>query len=120
MPCRQIAGINIMEKMEKNEYKTLLINEYDSSLFSDFDEAMEDIVSEFIIGTFLTFPKVNTNVFDSMHSAYDTKSGSYFVLCGSCAEFFIQPPQKCFGDIDFFAIDGTLLAFVDANPELPY
>ena len=115
-----------MEKMERNEYKTLLINEYDvddeddSSLFSDFDEAMEDIVSEFIIGTFLTFPKVNTNVFDSMHSAYDTKSGSYFVMCGSCAEFFIQPPQKCFGDIDFFAIDGTSLAFVDANPELPY
>src|SRR6218665_1883510 len=81
---------------------------------------MEDIVSKCIVGTCRMLPKINTNVFDSMRSAYDRKMLLYIILCGSSAEFFIQPLRPCFGDVDFFDIRYNLLAFTEEKPVVPY
>src|SRR6218665_2400084 len=81
---------------------------------------MDDVVSEFIVGTCRMFTKFNTNVFDSMHTLHDETSTWYFIVCGSCAEFFIQPIQPCFGDVDIFQMTHSFLAFTNEKPVLPY
>src|SRR6218665_3114270 len=89
-------------------------------LFSHFGSAMDDVVSEFIVGTCRMFRKFNTNGFESMHSKHGKESNSYFIVCGSCAEFFIQPIQPCFGDLDIFQVKHKFLAFTNEKPALPY
>src|SRR6218665_3267309 len=89
-------------------------------LFSHFDAAMDDVVSEFIVGTSRMFRKFNTNVFDFMYSLHDETSSFHFIVCGSCVEFFIQPIQPCLGDIDIFLVKHKLLAFTKEKPVLPY
>ena len=44
----------------------------------------------------------------------------YTILCGSCAEFFIQPLHSCIDDVDFFKMTSHSLAFTDEKPVLPY
>src|SRR6218665_1304175 len=86
-------------------------------LFSHFGSAMDDVVSEFVVGTNRMFRKFNTNVFESIH----TKESNYYcIVCGSCAEFFIQPIQPCLGDVDIFLVNHSLLAFTNEKPALPY
>ena len=89
-------------------------------LFSHFGSAMDDVVSKFIVGTCRVFSKFNTSVFDSMYSIPGETSTLYCMICGSCAEFFIQPIQPCFGDVDVFQVNHKLLAFTNEKPALPY
>src|SRR6218665_136469 len=89
-------------------------------LFSHFGSAMDDVVSKFIVGTCRVFSKFNTSVFDSMYSIPGETSTLYCMICGSCAEFFIQPIQPCFGNVDVFQVNHKLLAFTNEKPALPY
>src|SRR6218665_527010 len=89
-------------------------------LFSHFGSAMDDVVSEFIVGTCRMFRKFNRNVFDSMYSIHGESSNFHFIVCCSCVEFFIQPIQPCFGDVDMFLVKHSLLAFTNEKPVLPY
>src|SRR6218665_3765735 len=41
-------------------------------------------------------------------------------MCGSCAEFFIQPLQQCFGDVDYLNVTYEYLVFTDERLILPY
>src|SRR6218665_3691632 len=81
---------------------------------------MEDVVSEFIVATCRMFRKFDTNIFDSMTTLHDKGSTYYCIVCGSCAEFFIQPIQPCLGDVDVFQVHHNLLAFTNEKPVLPY
>src|SRR6218665_1551751 len=80
---------------------------------------MEDAVSEFIVSTCRVLPRANTNVFESVTSVNPKDTEAHLVVCGSCAEFFIQPLHSCFGDVDFFEVKTHSLAFAHEKPVLP-
>ena len=77
-------------------------------------------MSEFIVGTCRMLPKSNTNMFESMHLQAFMQYENYFIVSGSCAEFFIQPLNSCIGDVDYFQMKPHTLAFTDEKPVLPY
>src|SRR6218665_3284823 len=84
---------------------------------------MDDRVSAFIVGTCRTLPKSNTNVYKSIHLMNSEEWGGHngqYILCGSCAELFIQPLHPCFGDVDFLIAIFDYLVFTDEKPFLPY
>jgi len=79
---------------------------------------MEDSVSAFIVGTCRTIPKTNTDVVQSIHlkSQNFGELGLHRIVCGSTAEFFIQPLHSCIGDIDMLELKSCYLVFTDENP----
>src|SRR6218665_1892739 len=83
---------------------------------------MDDSVSALIVGTCRIFPKFDTNVFESMHllNFKELETCRYIIVCGSCAEFFIQPLQRCFDDIDYLVVASDCLVFTNEKPILPY
>src|SRR6218665_576284 len=93
-----------------------------NDLFSVFDEAMDDSVSAFIVGTCRTLPKSNTNMYKKVHLRDPKTPGwaEHYVVCGSCVEFFIQPLQPCMGDVDYLMVSSEGLVFTEEQPVLPY
>src|SRR6218665_3953201 len=81
---------------------------------------MEELVSEFIVGTCRMLPRFNTYVFESMHSIYDINFKLHTIKCGSRAEFFILPLHPCIDDVDIFGVKLNSLACIDEKPVLPY
>src|SRR6218665_2277871 len=78
-------------------------------------------VSDFIVGTCRTLPKSNTCIYNKLIHFRDSEESVYHcILCGSCAEFFIQPLQPCFGDFDYLMVTSDSLVFTDEKPFLPY
>src|SRR6218665_1918341 len=78
-------------------------------------------VSDFIVGTCRTLPKANTSIYNKpIHFRDSEESAFHCILCGSCAELFIQPLQPCFGDFDYLAVISECLVFTDEKPFLPY
>src|SRR6218665_1555168 len=105
-------------KLLKDQNVLLLYKK--SEVFSDFSTAMEDIVSSFIVSTCRMFPTSSTNAFESMYLQNNQELKSYPLASGCCAEFFIQPLQPCFGDIDCLQIHKDALVFTSEWPVLPY
>src|SRR6218665_267212 len=79
--------------------------------------ARYDGVSEFIVGTCQMFSESNviepTDIRDLIITEVANKALS--IICGSCAEFFIQPLHSCIGDIDMFTTNVHYRAFKDEN-----
>src|SRR6218665_2002784 len=89
----------------------------DTDLFSVFFNAsMDDSASAFIVGTCRTLPKSNIKVY----KAVDFRYYWHYIMCGSCAEFYIQPLQPCFGDVDYLEVVSNSLVFTDEKPFLPF
>src|SRR6218665_74105 len=87
-----------------------------SPLFAE----MDDSVSAFIVGTCRTIPKIYVNVFQPVHLESTTNGEIYRIVCGSVAEFFIQPLHSCIEDIDELDMRSKYLAFVDEKPVLSH
>src|SRR6218665_3528966 len=81
---------------------------------------MDDSVSEFIVGTCRMLPKSGSNVSESMQFRNLIQMEKYFIVSGSCAEFFIQPLHSSIGDVDFLQMKPHSLAFTGEEPVLPY
>src|SRR6218665_851654 len=99
----------------------LLIDQTTLTYFLFVDAAMNVSVSDFIVGTCRTLPKSNTSIYNKLiHFSDSEESVNHYILCGSCAEFFIQPLQPCFGDFDYLVEMSNCLVFTDEKPFLPY
>src|SRR6218665_2763852 len=85
-----------------------------------FDAAVDDTVSDFIVGTCRMLPKSNTVVSKLTYTPNSEESEQNFIVSGSCAEFFIQPLRPCFGDVDYLLVVYDSLVFTDDNLVLPY
>ena|SRR6218665_3011261 len=72
---------------------------------------MDDSVSVFIAGTCRIIQKLEADVFQSIHSQSTTSGERYKIVCGSSAEFFIQPLHSCIDDIDELELMGHHLVF---------
>src|SRR6218665_231647 len=76
----------------------------------------EEMASRFITGTYELIPKSFPCVSDSMHGLYgsdeQTLPNYYSILCGSSAEFYIQPFYTCINDIDVLScrLDGLSIS----------
>src|SRR6218665_2353050 len=78
--------------------------------------AMYDGVSEFIVGTCQMFSESNVIEPNDMQDLIiQVSKDSLCILCGSCAEFFIQPLHACIGDTDRFRTTLNCRAFTDEN-----
>ena len=82
---------------------------------------MEEIVSEFIVGSCQFLPK--SCAFASFAKqipvpgpCHDPMSHSIF--CGSGEEFYIHPLNKCINDLDQLEFDSHKLVFIDESPQL--
>src|SRR6218665_1528935 len=97
-----------------------LTDKKDIELFANLGAAMDDSVSEFIVGTCRMLPKSSSNVSESMQFRNLIQMEKYFIVSGSCAEFFIQPLHSSIGDVDFLQMKPHSLAFTGEEPVLPY
>jgi len=81
---------------------------------------MDDSVSAFIVGTCRTLPKSTDNVYKLISFPISDGMKQNAFVSGSCAEFFIQPIQPCFGDVDYLLVISERLAFTNEKIVLPY
>ena len=76
---------------------------------------MEELASEFIVGTCQLLPKSSNVVFGPFYMYQPC----YAMYCGSAVEFYIQPLHSCIADVDALRIRTDDLAFTGDFPELP-
>jgi len=77
---------------------------------------VEEMASEFIVGTCQLLPKCYDSVSDCM---YDPLAQA--VHCGSAMEFYLRPLTFiCIDDVDALTFETDKLAFDGDSPELPY
>src|SRR6218665_2336853 len=77
---------------------------------------MEEMASEFIVGTCQLLPKCYDSVSDCMYDPL-----AHAVHCGSAMELYIRPlTYNCIDDIDALIFETDELAFEGDLPELPY
>lgn len=82
---------------------------------------MEEIVSEFIVGTCQSLPKScavvsfckNIPIPGPHH-----KPITYSIFCGSSEEFYILPLSRCINDLDHLQFDCHTMAFIEDSPQL--
>ena len=82
---------------------------------------MEEIVSEFIVGTCQSLPKScavvsfckNIPIPGPHH-----KPITYSIFCGSSEEFYILPLSRCINDLDHLQFDCHIMAFIEDSPQL--
>src|SRR6218665_2225791 len=78
--------------------------------------AMCDGVSEFIVGTCQMFSESNViEPYDMQDLIAQVSKDSLCILCGSSAEFFIQPIHACIEDSDRLRTNLNYRAFKDEN-----
>src|SRR6218665_92711 len=78
--------------------------------------------SRFITSTCQLIPRASLDYFDHMHSFVATRDPApteYEILCGSNAEFYIQPLNNCIDDVDSLFARIDELAFSGDFPVLP-
>ncbi len=86
------------------------------------DKLNEEKVSWIITSSCQLLRKSFSSVSDHMHELMmATKLGpkAYTILCGSMAEFYIRPLNKCVTDSDFIYSETEELAFCDEVSVLP-
>ena len=86
------------------------------------DETMEEIASEFIVGTCQLLPKSYDAVSDRIHihfAVVNPEPKIYAMYCGSSAEFYIRPVNTLIDDRDTLLWPANALAFIEDFPVLP-
>src|SRR6218665_1507207 len=78
------------------------------------DKSEEHLISEFIVDTCQTLPKLYDGVLDRIKS-----DNGYGVYCGSSIEIFIRPFNACVDDVDQLIYFDHELAFEENFPVLP-
>ena len=84
---------------------------------------MENMASEFLVRTCRMHKKFNGNAgFLHLIPIYNIRnalSDYRHTVCGSLAEFYIQPIYSCIDDLDVLSANVTLMAFDSSRFELP-
>src|SRR6218665_1937236 len=91
----------------------MLINIFLFKMTGYAGKSPEEMASAFIISTCQLIPKSVSIVSDHMHDRRrfsEDVPTSFFIYCGSAAEFFIYPLNSCVGDVDVLSCDADMLA----------
>src|SRR6218665_3108572 len=83
------------------------------------EKSIDEMASELIVNTCQLLPKSFSPVSVQMQNALLTATPYYSIICGSTAEFYIRPLNRCIGDIDLLDSRADELAFNDGFPSLP-
>src|SRR6218665_636662 len=90
--------------------------------FFQMPKSSEEMASDFIVQTCQLLPKWTAHASDHMHNLvlnYSHPLNQYAIMCGSRAEFFIQPLNTCIADVDYLMCRTDRLAFSGDFPVLP-
>src|SRR6218665_1144901 len=82
----------------------------------------KESASAFIVSACQLLPKSSSVVSDHLRNVMASRCPAYKVyeiICGSSAEFFIRPLNKCIDDIDFLHVRTDEMAFNGNIPVLP-
>src|SRR6218665_2670399 len=100
----------------------MLINIFLFKMTGYAGKSPEEMASAFIISTCQLIPKSVSIVSDHMHDRRrfsEDVPTSFFIYCGSAAEFLIYPLNSCVGDVDVLSCEADILAFSDNPAVLP-
>src|SRR6218665_60225 len=90
--------------------------------FFQMPKSNEEMASDFIVQTCQLLPRWRAHASDHMHYLSLKESPSpnmCAIMCGSRAEFFIQPLNTCIADVDYLTCRTDRLAFSGDFPVLP-